>query len=91
MNVNKKNPYSREKLCPVIAFFIVDGWEAAHVSSASVILQNEGAGHTMTLHTKNKDVVREFASEKTAIPDPCQHHRALLAESEPALDLHSKH
>ena len=63
MNVNKKNPYSREKLCPVIAFFIVDGWEAACELSIR-ILQNEGAGHTMTLHTKNKDVVREFALRK---------------------------
>ena len=63
MNVNKKNPYSREKLCPVIAFFTVDGWEAACELSIR-ILQNEGAGHTMTLHTKNKDVVREFALRK---------------------------
>ena len=63
MNVSKKNPYSREKLCPVIAFFTVDGWEAACELSIR-ILQNEGAGHTMTLHTKNKDVVREFALRK---------------------------
>ena len=63
MNVSKKNPYAREKLCPVIAFFTVDGWEAACELSIR-ILQNEGAGHTMTLHTKNKDVVREFALGK---------------------------
>lgn len=62
-NVNKKNPYSREKLCPVIAFFTVSGWEEACELSIR-ILKNEGAGHTMTLHTKNRDVVREFALKK---------------------------
>ena len=62
-NVNKKNPYSREKLCPIIAFYVVDGWEEACELSIR-ILKNEGAGHTMTLHTQNKDVVREFALKK---------------------------
>lgn len=28
-NVNKKNPYAREKLCPILAFFAVKGWEEA--------------------------------------------------------------
>lgn len=62
-NVNKKNPYSREKLCPVIAYFVVEGCEEACELSIR-ILQNEGSGHTMTLHTQNKDVVREFALKK---------------------------
>ena len=64
MNVSKKNPYSREKLCPVIAFFTVDGWEAACELSIR-ILQNEGRrSYHDTPHTKNKDVVREFALRK---------------------------
>ncbi len=62
-NVNKKNPYSREKLCPVLAFFEVEGWEDA-CELCIRILQNEGAGHTMTMHTQNEDVVREFALRK---------------------------
>ena len=28
------------------------------------ILQNEGAGHTMTIHSQNEDVIREFALKK---------------------------
>lgn len=62
-DVSKKNPYSREKLCPILAYFVVDSWEEA-CELCIRILKNEGAGHTMTLHTKNKEVVREFALKK---------------------------
>ena len=62
-NVSKKNPYSREKLCPILAYFVVESWEEACDLSIR-ILKNEGAGHTMTLHTKNREVVREFALKK---------------------------
>lgn len=62
-NVNKKNPYAREKLCPILAYFVVEGWQEA-CDLCIRILQNEGAGHTMTLHTNNKEVVKEFALKK---------------------------
>ena len=61
--VSRQNPYSREKLCPVLAFYVEEDWEAACERSIS-ILQNEGAGHTMTIHSKNMDVIREFALKK---------------------------
>lgn len=62
-NVSKKNPYSREKLCPILAYFVVESWEEA-CELCIRILHNEGAGHTMTLHTNNREVVREFAMKK---------------------------
>ncbi len=61
--VGKDNPYSREKLCPILAFYVEENWEGACRRSIE-ILQNEGAGHTMTLHTEDMDVVRAFALEK---------------------------
>jgi len=61
--VGKDNPYSREKLCPILAFYVEDNWESACKRSIE-ILQNEGAGHTMTLHTEDMSVVRAFALEK---------------------------
>ncbi|MBR5545831.1 MAG: acetaldehyde dehydrogenase (acetylating) [Clostridia bacterium] len=61
--VGKDNPYSREKLCPILAFYVEENWEGACKRSIE-ILQNEGAGHTMTLHTEDMDVVRAFALEK---------------------------
>lgn len=61
--VGKDNPYSREKLCPILAFYVEENWEKACERSIQ-ILNNEGAGHTMTMHTRNKDVVRQFALKK---------------------------
>lgn len=62
-NVNRKNPYAREKLCPVLGYYVVERWEEA-CDLCIRILKNEGAGHTMTLHTRNEEVVREFAMKK---------------------------
>ncbi len=61
--VGKNNPYSREKLCPILAFYIEENWEKACERSIQ-ILNNEGVGHTMTMHTRNKDIVRQFALKK---------------------------
>ncbi len=61
--VGKNNPYSREKLCPILAFYVEENWEKACERSIQ-ILNNEGAGHTMTMHTRNKDIVRQFALKK---------------------------
>lgn len=61
--VGKDNPYSREKLCPILAFYVEENWEKACERSIQ-ILNNEGVGHTMTMHTRNKDVVRQFALKK---------------------------
>ena len=62
-SVGKDNPYSREKLCPILAFYVEDNWEKACERSIQ-ILNNEGVGHTMTMHTRDKNVVREFALKK---------------------------
>lgn len=61
--VGKDNPYSREKLCPILAFYVEDGWEEACRRSIE-ILNNEGAGHTMTIHSEDASVIREFALQK---------------------------
>ncbi len=61
--VGPKHPYSREKLCPILAFFVEENWEKACEKSIQ-ILQNEGAGHTMTIHSQNEAVIREFALKK---------------------------
>ena len=61
--VGPNHPYSREKLCPILAFFVEDTWEKCCEKSIA-ILQNEGAGHTMTIHSNNDDIVREFALKK---------------------------
>jgi hypothetical protein len=61
--VGKDNPYSREKLCPILAFYTEDSWENACKRSIE-ILNNEGVGHTMTIHSEDMSVIREFALKK---------------------------
>lgn len=61
--VSKANPYSREKLTTILAFYTVDNWEEA-CHRAIELLMNEGKGHTMIIHTENKELVKEFALKK---------------------------
>jgi acyl-CoA reductase-like NAD-dependent aldehyde dehydrogenase len=61
--IGKDHPYSREKLCPILAFFTVDTWEEA-CELAIRLLQNEGTGHTMVIHSNDESIVREFALKK---------------------------
>lgn len=61
--VSKTNPYSREKLCTILAFYVENDWESA-CDRCMEILYNEGVGHTMCLHTNDKRVIKEFALKK---------------------------
>ena len=53
-------PYSMEKLCPVLAFFVMDSEEAV-LKKAIEVLNHEGSGHTFAIHAKDENVVRKFA------------------------------
>lgn len=61
--VGKMNPFSREKLCPILAFYTEENWEKACERSMEILF-NEGVGHTMTIHSQDKRVIREFALKK---------------------------
>jgi acyl-CoA reductase-like NAD-dependent aldehyde dehydrogenase len=53
-------PYSMEKLCPVLAFFVMDS-EDAVLQKAIEVLTHEGSGHTFAMHAEDEAVVRKFA------------------------------
>ena len=53
-------PYSMEKLCPVLAFFVMES-EDAVLRKAVEVLTHEGSGHTFAIHCEDRDVVRRFA------------------------------
>ena len=57
-----KYPYSHEKLCPVLAWFVVDNEDAAK-KLAIKVLCHEGVGHTFSIHAKDKEAVRRFCRE----------------------------
>ncbi len=55
-------PYSREKLCPVLALF-VERNEDTILKRAVEVLLGEGAGHTFSIHASDEAVIRRFALE----------------------------
>ncbi len=61
--VGPKYPFSKEKLCPVLAFYTEPDWVAA-CERCIEILHHEGAGHTLIIHSNNEEIIREFALKK---------------------------
>ncbi len=57
--VGPKWPLSYEKLTTVLGFYTVSDWEEA--CDLSIDLLQNGIGHTMSLHTEDKDIARKFS------------------------------
>ena len=53
-------PYSMEKLCPVLAFFVMDSEEAV-LKKVIEVLSHEGAGHTFAIHAQDRAVIEKYA------------------------------
>jgi acetaldehyde dehydrogenase (acetylating) len=63
--VGKQEPMSMEKLSPMLAFYVVDGWlEGCH--KCIDLLKFGGIGHTMVIHSNDHDIILKFALEKPA-------------------------
>lgn len=58
--VGKNHPFSKEKLCPVLAFYVEKNGEDAR-NRCIEILEFEGIGHTMAIHSEDEAMIREFA------------------------------
>src|SRR5881409_1592855 len=58
-------PISREKLSPTLAFYVVKDWREG-CAKCIEILNFGGLGHTLSVHTKDEEVVRQFALRKPA-------------------------
>ena len=61
--VSVTNPYCKEKLCPVLAFFIEQDWMFACEKCIELLI-TEGKGHTLVIHSNDESVIREFALKK---------------------------
>ena len=61
--VSDTNPYSKEKLCPVLAYYVEDDWMHACEKCIELLL-NERRGHTLVIHSKDEEVIRQFALKK---------------------------
>ena len=63
--VGRDYPLSIEKLCPVLSFYIVADWREG-CERCKEILRYGGMGHTMSIHSRNDDVILEFGLKKPA-------------------------
>ncbi|MBU2494588.1 MAG: aldehyde dehydrogenase family protein [Bacteroidetes bacterium] len=63
--VGHDEPLSMEKLSPVLSFYVVEGWlEGCH--KCIELLEFGGIGHTLAIHSNDKDIILKFALEKPA-------------------------
>ena len=58
-NISTKNPYSREKLAPILTFYVAQGTTEA-IKTANRLLRVEGAGHTAMIHSENKRIIAKY-------------------------------
>lgn len=63
--VGKDYPLSLEKLSPILAFYTVPDWRAA-AELCQRILRFGGTGHTLAVHSRDRNVVREFSLRQPA-------------------------
>ena len=63
--VGRDYPLSIEKLCPVLSFYVVSDWREG-CERCKEILRYGGMGHTMSIHSRNDDVILEFGLKKPA-------------------------
>lgn len=63
--VGRDYPLSIEKLCPVLSYYVVADWREG-CERCKQILRYGGMGHTMSIHSRNDDVILQFGLKKPA-------------------------
>ncbi|NLB50098.1 MAG: aldehyde dehydrogenase family protein, partial [Clostridiaceae bacterium] len=61
--VGRSFPLSAEKLCPVLAFYLEEDWQSA-CERCFELLRFGGLGHSMAIHSNNREIIMEFAMKK---------------------------
>jgi acetaldehyde dehydrogenase (acetylating) len=63
--VGRDYPLSIEKLAPILSWYVVKDWREG-CERCIQILRYGGMGHTMSIHSKNEDVILQFGLKKPA-------------------------
>src|SRR6188474_156560 len=63
--VGRDYPLSIEKLAPILSWYVVKDWREG-CERCIQILRYGGMGHTMSIHSRNDDVVLQFGLKKPA-------------------------
>ena len=63
--VGRDYPLSIEKLCPVLSWYVAKDWREG-CERCIQILRYGGMGHTMSIHSRNDEVILQFGLRKPA-------------------------
>lgn len=61
--VGRNYPFSKEKLTSLLGFYVVEDWQEA-CDICTRLLENGGMGHSLAIHSRNPDIIREFGLKK---------------------------
>ncbi|MFZ5643452.1 MAG: acetaldehyde dehydrogenase (acetylating) [Bacillota bacterium] len=61
--VGKNYPLSHEKLTTVLGFYVEKDWHAA-CQRCIQLLDEEGIGHSLVIHSRDEEIIKEFALKK---------------------------
>lgn len=61
--IGPRYPFSKEKLTALLGFYVVNDWQEA-CETCHALLKNGGIGHSLAIHSRNEEVVREFGLKK---------------------------
>ncbi|HEX9061880.1 MAG TPA: aldehyde dehydrogenase family protein, partial [Clostridia bacterium] len=64
-DVGPKYPLSREKLSPVLAYYVVDSTEAGIVKAEQMV-EFGGLGHSAVIHSQDEKIIEEFSKRLKA-------------------------
>jgi len=63
IGIGPKYPFSKEKLTQLLGFYVAEDWKTA-CEMCYQLLENGGLGHTLSMHSNDEAVIREFALKK---------------------------
>lgn len=63
--VGRDHPLSMEKLSPILAYYIASSWQEGS-NLCEQILRFGGMGHTIGIHSQNRDIIRQFGLQQPA-------------------------
>ena len=63
--IGSEYPFSKEKLSPVLTYYIVNGEEEG-LDKAERLLEFGGLGHSAVIHSENKDTILKFSERMKA-------------------------
>jgi len=63
--IGQEYPFSREKLSPVLTYYIVNNFDEA-LEKSEKLLEFGGLGHTAVIHSEDRDKILEFSEKMKA-------------------------